>query len=295
MSAVISSEITSKVMGSFDFSIGKFPLAGPDGLRTPWYGLFRSDTGEVVGTGSVTSRYQPHGTDDVVALVEAASHAFDGVADVKCHFKNAHYVAIQPTVEHRKAVFGTADNVYPRCVINFPYTMEACRVSMGYHRDLCSNMHIMRLVKGTTVRIRHDSNLRHEMDDLVKTFGVLKESWASLTNVIETMESRRLNMVDFLNAMYGEPTESSGRSLTMHKHRTEAIFRRLTNERFRSGRPTLGHDWMVSGWEAFNAIQGYVQHDASRRSRSTPLDRMMLTPSDPAVIRAERLVSELAV
>jgi hypothetical protein len=295
MSVVLSNEITEKVASAFNFSINKFPLSGPDGMRTPWYALFRSDSGEVVGTGSVTSRYQPHNTDDVIALVEASAAAFEGVADVQCHFRNAHYVAIQPTVEYRKAVFGTADNVYPRCIINFPYTMEACRVSMGYFRDLCRNMHIMRSVRGTTVRIRHDANLRHHMDDLVKTFGVLKESWGSLSAVIENMEARRVNMVDFLNAMYGEPDEAGGRAVTIHKHRTEAIFRRLTSERFRSGRPSLGTDWMVSGWEAFNAVQGYVQHEASRRSRQTPMDRLMLSSADPAVIRAERLIAELAV
>lgn len=295
MSAVISSEITGKVMDAFNFGIGKFPLAGPDGMRTPWYGLFRSDTGEVVGTGSVTSRYQPHNTDDVIALVEASAAAFDGVADVQCHFRNAHYVAIQPTVEHRKAVFGTADNVFPRIIINFPYTMEACRASMGYYRDLCRNMHIMRSVRSTTVRIRHDSNLRSQMDDLIKTFGVLKESWGSLSAMIEELEGRRVNMVDFLNAMYAEPTEATSRAVTIHRNRTEAIFKRLASERYRSGRPALGQDWIVSGWEAFNAIQGYVQHDATRRSRQTPMDRLMLSSSDPAVIRAERLVMELAV
>ena len=41
------------VKSTFDFNIGKYPLSGPDNMRTPWYGLFREDTTAVVGNGSV--------------------------------------------------------------------------------------------------------------------------------------------------------------------------------------------------------------------------------------------------
>lgn len=289
MTTAVSSEIVGKVQEAFNFSVDKFPLSGPDGMATPWYAMFRSDNHTVVGSGSVTRKYVPHQTDDVLALVEAASHAFDGIADVQCHFRNGHYVSVQPSVEQRKAVFGTRDNVFPRVVINFGYNMEACRASIGYYRDLCRNMHIMRMARGTTVRIRHDSGLRHEMDDLVKTFGVLKERWATLSAVIDTMETRRVNMVEFLNAVYGEPDENNPRSVTMHRNRTEAIFRRLSNERFQAGRGNLGPEWMVSGWEAFNAIQGYVQHESIRRGSPSALDRVMMAAMDPSVQQAERL------
>ena len=61
---------SDSVKAAFDFSVDKFPLAGPDGMTTPWYGLFRSDNGRVVGNGSVTDRYVPHSSDDVMALTE---------------------------------------------------------------------------------------------------------------------------------------------------------------------------------------------------------------------------------
>ena len=65
---VLSNEVSTKVSEAFNFTVDKFPLSGPDGMRTPWYALFRSDTESVVGNGSVTSRYVPHQTDDVLAL-----------------------------------------------------------------------------------------------------------------------------------------------------------------------------------------------------------------------------------
>jgi hypothetical protein len=66
-------------------------------MKTEWYGLFRSDNCNPVGTGSVTSRYTPHQTDDVIALVEAAQEAFEGEVSVKCHFRDGHFVAVEPT------------------------------------------------------------------------------------------------------------------------------------------------------------------------------------------------------
>ena len=156
-------------------------------------------------------------------------------------------------------------------------------------------MHIMRMARGTTVRIRHDSNLRHHMDDLVGTFGVLKERWGSLSAVIDQMESRQVNMANFLSAVYGEPEEGNQRSVTMHKNRTEAIFRRLINERFRAGRGNISENWNVTGWEAFNAVQGYVQHEGLRRGSPSDMDRVVMSSADATVRMAERIALELAV
>ena len=75
-------------------------------MKTPFYGLFRDDNQEVVGSGSVTARYVPHQTDDVLALVEAASTAFEGVADLSCGFRDGHFVTIQPSKDFRRSIFG---------------------------------------------------------------------------------------------------------------------------------------------------------------------------------------------
>lgn len=291
----MTSDIVGKVRSAFGFSVDRFPLQGPDGMRTPWYALFRSDTNSVVGQGSVSQRYVPHTTDDVLALVEAASAAFDGVADVQCGFRNGHVVSIQPTVEHRKAVYGTRDNVFPRVIVNAGYGGQAFKASMGYWRDACSNMHIMRMARGTTVSIRHTSGLRGEMDTLIQQFSTLKESWGSLSAVIDAMENKQVKMTEFLNAVYGEPKRDEGRAATIHRRRTEEIFQRLYNERVKTGRPTLGSDFRVSAWEAFNAIQGYVQHDASRKHRPDVMGRVIRSLRDGAVHRAERAALEMAV
>jgi hypothetical protein len=293
MTTMIANNVADRVRSAFGFSVDKFPLSGPDGMRTPFYGLFKSDDGTAVGYGSVSDRYEPHTTDDVLALVEAAGHAFDGVADVRCHFDHGHYVSIQPSKEQRLAVYGKSDNVFPRIVIDAGYGGQAFRASLGLYRDLCRNMMILRQAEGTTVSIRHTSSLRLQMDELVTTFASLEQTWGNLQTVVQQMASREVRMVEFLNAVYGEPKSDEGRSVTIHRNRTEAIFRRLQSERVRTGRGTMGNDFVVTGWDAFNAVQGFVQHDATRRGRPSDMERIISALHDTKVAAAERIALAL--
>ena len=292
---VAANEALDKVKEVFDFSVDKFPLSGPDGMATPWYGLFRSDTGTVVGQGSKTDRYQPHQTDDVLALVEAAQEAFDTDVRVDCHFRDGHYVSIAPTDGHRRSIFSKdgndTDNIFPRIFISAGYDGRAFQATMGYWRDLCLNLSMLKSIKSTRAKIRHTSKLRGEMKSLISTFQVLKESWADLTSLIDQLEDREVQMVDFLNQIYTQPDEDAGkRAVTVHKNRTEAIIKRLQSELYRSGRPAMNGDFIVSAWQAYNAVQGYVQHDSSRkRGFASEFDRIINASRDQAVHKAEAL------
>ncbi len=194
--------VSDKIRSTFDFSVDKFPLSGPDGMSTPLYGLFRSDSSSLVGSKSVTTRYVPHTTDDVVALAEAAENAFDDDIDVRCHFRAGHYVDVKPNMAQRKAVYGTEDNIWPRVLIRAGYDGESFRATLGYFRDACNNMAMMSMVNGTSVCIRHTSGLRSKMDELIATFNTLKNSWSNLTDVVDSMQSREVVLTDFLNQLY---------------------------------------------------------------------------------------------
>ena len=296
MTTISSDQVSSKVRDAFNFSVDKFPLSGPDGMSTPWYALFRSDDSKVVGNGSVTDRYVPHTTDDVCTLVDAAGEAFDGNIDVKCHFRNGHYVDIKPTKADRLKVYGERDNVWPRVILQAGYDGKAFRATMAYYRDACKNLSMMSQVNGTSVAIRHTSGLRGHMDSLIQTFNTLKDGWKNLTNVITNLQSRDVQLVDFLNAIYPQPAEdASKRAATVHRERTESIFRRLQRERFDTGRPTIGTDLKVSAWEAYNAVQGFVQHDAqSKTGFKSDFDRILRASRDSNVKHAERLAIQLA-
>ena len=285
---VLSNVAVDTVKSKFDFSVDKFPLAGPDGLKTPLYGLFRSDTMEFVGK-PCSKHYVAHQSDDVLALVESAGEAFEGVGDVQCHFRDGHYVSIAPSRDQRRAIYGTADNIFPRFVVNAGYDGRAFTAIMGFFRDACSNLAMMRQVSGTSVSIRHGSGLREKMDDLIQTFSVLRESWATLADVAAELQSRQVRMTDFLDQIYGQPDPDSKRGVTRHKNRTEAIFRRLSRERFTTGRGAMDSQFNVSAWEAYNAVQGYVQHDASRKGSPSDFARVIAAGNDAAVKKAETL------
>jgi hypothetical protein len=232
----------------------------------------------------------------VVALCDAVEQVFDGEVHAKCHFRDGHYVIVEPTKEQRRAVFGTADNIFPRLMIRAGYDGMAFSASMGYYRDLCKNMHIMRSVKSTSVSIRHTNNLRSNMDELIQTFGLLKESWMSLTELIDRLEATKVNMVEFLDQLYGIP-ENTPRAITIHKNRTTDIFNRLSREQMLSGRVPMSqaNGFQVTAWEAFNAIQGFVQHDAqSKKEFAGEFDRIIRASKDANVIKAENLLLSLS-
>lgn len=288
-------EAVEIIKSKFDFSVDKFPLCGPDNMPTPYYGLFRSDNQQVVAGSSVSARYQPHTTDDVVALAEAAAEVFDDQIDVQCHFRDGHYLTLAPSKEYRREIFSgrnstSTDSIFPRVIIKAGYDGEAFSATLGYYRDLCRNLARISTVKDTVVRIHHTSGLRSKIDDLIRQFETIRGSWDRLYETVAQMNSRDVVLSDFLNSIYGQPEKTEGASVTIHRNRTEAIFKRLQRERFALGLGSIPSDFKVSAWDAYNAVQGYVQHDARRNSDyNNSFDRILLSLNDKAVRKAEAL------
>jgi hypothetical protein len=276
------------VRNTFNFSVDKFPLSF-DGMKTPYYGLFKSDDNSCLN--AVSDRYLPHTTDDVVVLTEAAEAAFDGDVSVKCHWRNGHNVIIEPSKDHRKAIYGTADNIFPRMIISAGYDDKPFRASLGMFRDACLNLARLKQVSGTSVSIRHTQSLRPRLNELIDVFSGLKEGWKSVTETVAEMENRQVSLVSFLDAVYPLASDATPRSVTIHKNRTEAIVKRVMSECYRTGR-TFGADFMVSRFMAYNSVQGYVQHvqrAGKGGNRMSRMDQTLMALEDPAVDRAEAL------
>ncbi len=287
MSTLVS--VAEVVKSTFDFTIDKLPLVSWDGAKTPYFGLFKSDTKECLN--AVSERYTPHQTDDVLTLCEAAEAAFDGDISVQCHWRNGHYVVVEPTREHRKAVYGTADNIFPRMIVSAGYDDRPFRASLGMFRDACLNLARLKQVSGTSVSIRHTQSLRPRLNELIDVFSGLKEGWKSVTETVAEMENRQVSLVSFLDAVYPLVSDATPRSVTIHKNRTEAIVKRVMSECYRTGR-TFGADFMVSRFMAYNSVQGYVQHvqrAGKGGGRMSRMDQTLMALEDPAVDRAEAL------
>ncbi len=282
------------VQNTFNFSVDKFPLYGPDNMPTPHFGLFRSDNSECVGK-SVSARYVPHNTDDILAITEAAAEAFEGDTDVRCHFRNGHFVEFAPSKQDRIDMFNIAggDNIFPRFMVNGGYDGRGFKAEIGFYRDMCKNLAMMKSVESFSRSIRHTSGLRGQMDELIGAFSMLKESWYDLTAMLKQMTQHTVDMRDFLNEIYPEPAEDAGkRAVTVHKNRTERILERLSGEMRRSH---VDFDLRnPNAWLAYNAVQGYEQHDATRRaSFNNDFDRVLKAGNSQAVRKAEKIALEL--
>ena len=288
--STVAVSASDQVRAAFDFTVDKFPLSGPDGMGTPWYGLFRSDTCKVVGEGSVTERYVPHQTDDVIALVEACENVFGESHQTNTHFRNGHYVSIAPSDDYRREVAGSKEGLWPRLLIRGGFDRKAFNVTLGIYRDTCVNLMMLTSVKETYQSIRHLSGLRDQMDELIAQFQTLEQSWQNLGTLIDSMNATEVNMVEFLNAIYPQPEQEEGRAVTIHRNRTEKIFQRMMQDRIKTGRQPVGSDFMVTAWEAYNAVQGYHQHNASRREGfQGSFDRILQAGKDKHVKQAEAL------
>jgi len=297
-SIITTSQVSEIVRNEFNFEVRRYPLSGPDGIATPHCGLFRvfdGDSGpelrDCIGM-ACSDGYVPHQSDDVIALAEAAGEAFEGEFKLTCHWRDGHHLLMEPTRDYRKSIFGTADNIFPRFIVSAGYDGRAFKAILGTYRDACQNMARIRTVEETVASIRHTRSLRSRMSDLIEIFQNLKSSWGSVCDVIAQMQSREMILSDFLAKLYPADNIDSKRGATIHKERTEAIFRRIMSERFKTGRPAFvaGQDVKVSGWEAYNGVQGYIQHGSNRRgNQNNEFARILLALDNPIVGKAEQL------
>jgi hypothetical protein len=285
--------ISDSIRAAFPFEVEKFRLAGPDNLQTPHFGLFRSDSGACIGN-AVRGGYTPHTVDDCCALAEAAQSAFDGECVAKCYFNDGHYVSVQPPKEHRELIFGTKDAIFPRLIISAGYDGRSFEGELGQFRDLCRNMSIIRKAgQSFGARIRHTHHLRDKMTELVETFSRVAQGWGNLAAVAHEMEARKIDLAAFIREVYPMPEAASQATQASFHRRTEAIVRRIMRERLTTGRPDMGRG-VVSGWEAYNGIQGYVQHDMTRHGSPSDIARAIIALDDAAVARAAETVFALA-
>jgi hypothetical protein len=286
---ITKQDAIDKVVQAFDHDVQKFPVSGPDNMQTGYHGLFDKN-GKVVGTRSVTDDYYVHTCDDIVELATAAINTFNGVADVKCSFNHGHRLIIEPPEDVRKAVYGTQDNIFGRLVINAPYVSGAVDATFGLWRDMCSNLAMLRMLEGTTTKIRHTKSLDWKMDNLKAEFANLSNGWNEISDAVDTMEDNRVILKDFLDSVYGGlKADADARAIKAHEKRTELITLRLLKEHQQAGRPAIGSNFEVSGWQAFNAVQGHQQHKSIKRGNPTADDRIWKSFDDKLIRKAERL------
>jgi hypothetical protein len=290
-----SQNIAARVEASFPFRVEKFPLAGPDNMPTDLYGLWRVGADGMEHVGNAVKRgYEPHQTDDVVALVEAASQVF-GESNLRCSWRQGHHVIIEPTQDQRRAIYGTDDCIFPRVYISAGYGGKPFSGSLGFYRDACRNLAMLRSVSSVSFSVKHTNKLRRCMGELVDSFGRIAESWPAVVAAAQQMERQRCSIESFLGQIYGLPEGASDRTAGNYEKKINRIISRIAKERLKLGRDMGDDTDTASGWELFNAVQGYEQHDARRKGQPSDMDRIVQTMQTGSAANRIALAERLAL
>lgn len=277
-----AADVADVINEAFPFSVDKFPLQGPDGMRTPHYGLFRSDNSYCVPV-SVKKGYQPHTVEDIIAVAEAAVIGFESSDAAKIHCvwgRLGHKVIIGPAREHRRAIFGTRDNIFPRAIIDGRFG-RGFKATFGTYRDACENLAMIRTEGSVSFNIRHSSGLRANIDEMVEQFKQLAAEMDNVHEIAMKMEERRASVADFIAELYPVVKDDSKRAVNSARSRAEKIVNRILRERRETGRPS-GSPEEASVWELVNGVTGYIQHDKSRHGNLTVAERAIKGVEDPA-------------
>tara|TARA_X000001388_G_scaffold62076_1_gene47802 strand:- start:128 stop:1057 length:930 start_codon:yes stop_codon:yes gene_type:complete len=299
-------EAMEHLNNKFPFEVYKAPLKhNIDNCiyDTAYHGLFRNDTNRQVSTKTVTDRYVPHTTEDIKKIVTDCIMAFDSdvygmLTGIKAWFNKGHYVCIAPPLDYRRQMH-RGDTIYPRVHVYAPLGgAGSVLINCGFWREKCGNLAQPVCVKGIKLNFRHTSSLENNIENLNQE--VLRNSWLTLKNRARDMDRSSHKFEDAMNVIFNEPT--TARTKTRHTNRIAAIAKRIMDEREYHNQ-TGRHEGLnyISGWELYNGIQGYYQHDAPMRSATTQIAerrelidntawiRMLKTSKNKHVIAAEEL------
>lgn len=292
-----TSTLSATLRETFNFEVVKLPMVAVNGenlLNSDDFGLYRNDDWTQVHSRPVKKTYRPHTTEQVVTACEVAESIFSE-CQARCHFHRGHYVQLTPSRDYRKSVYGTLDNVFPVLLIHAGYDMKAWVASLGFYRDACMNMARLQSVVSTSVRIPHLSNLDDDIAEMTQSFELLESSWGDLVHFIGRMQATTVSMNTFLSKVFGPcPVVSDSVTIRMvnnYQERQEAIIRRVSGESVMTGRGL--YNGTVTVWEAFNAVQGYYQHDAPRMGERGSFARLLKANDHPSVQAAERVAVAL--
>ena len=280
----------------FPKQIIKKPLFGPNREETGYYGLF-TETGKPVGRNSVTERYVPHQLEHIRPIVESVL-GLPGFEDPKvtAEWKNGHYVRIQPSDAYRREVF-KGDSIWPQLDLWFGLGGLPARDRLPMKRDACSNLMMVRNSSEINFSIKHTKSLETRIATIQDQFYNIVANWDAVVDHCKEMHAKRINLKDLLAEMFPAPQGDAKRAVTNHNDKINAIWSRIMRESHKLNleSPSLANP-VTTGWMAYNAIQGYRQHTASRKGEKgmsqerKAFERSVSVLDDTTVQRAESLI-----
>ena len=289
MSTAFTNNVENKIRSTFGETM-KLPLMGPDNMPTPHYGICRTDIDgpEAWFPRTMKRGYQEHTLDDVVDICRIAAEGF-GLQDDQikvdcCWGKNGHRVSIAPTNEHRRTLARGDDSLWPRFVLRADFGFKFI-ASAGMFRDACSNLQMMRKVRGTTVSLRHTGGFRDHFDSTVEEFRTLAAKYDDIVEAANKLNERRVDTADFLAEMFPPPAKESSESKhTRHKRQIQQMINRLQGEQAKTGVEVSARS--ATPWQLENMVTGFIQHDKTRVGKPNASERAFLALDDKTCDKA---------
>ena len=280
----------------FPKHITKRQLFGPSGEETGVYGLF-DEHNRFVGRGSVTDRYVQHQLHHIRPIIGSVL-GLPGFRNpiVEARWKEGHYIRIRPDDDYRREIF-KGDSIWPQLDLWFGLGGLPARGRLPMKRDACDNLMMPRNSSEINFSIKHTKSLETRVARVQDQFHTIVANWDSVVDHCREMHAKRINLKDLLAEMFPEPNGDSKRATTNHNDKINAIWSRITRESYKLNleTPTLASP-MTTGWMAYNAIQGYRQHTASRKGEKgmsrerKEFERSVSVLDDSTVQRAEELI-----
>ena len=202
--------------------------------------------------------------------------------EMRANFHKGYYVSFAQKIEHRNRRFMFENDVLiPSYNFRFSYDSTS-NGDGGAKRIVCSNLITTRKIAGFHFSVRHTKNMGEKMIAIENGIAKIAQNWEAFMEYCEAMAKTSFDLVKFYAEIYGDKPDSK-RGVTVWQNRLEAIEKRLRGESSKLGiSPT-------NGWLIFNAIQGYLSHDATRKEGEF-LVRSDLANSSPELAKAESLI-----
>lgn len=256
-----------------------------DGGKQPHYGFFNTSTGNAIESFTAKEGYEMTTHDDYAALAAAALDAMECEGEIKALWTESKSLSqatiiVCPTKEERKEIFdiGGKDSIWPRLIIEAPFG-RTFKVRGGLYRDACRNLDIPRQAgKGFETTIRHTSQLRNKMEDLIAVCRASCnfEDMATRLNQLDQVE---ISINEALAELYPLPENASDNVMTRARNRAAAIYQRIHREAIvLDGK--MRDDGKASLWRIVSAVTGYVQHDKTRKKGMNEVDRAVMGIND---------------
>lgn len=243
-----------------------------DVINFPFYGLVTSDGKQVPLDRSISAKYGFHRRAHFRKGLEAGVAALGGECRVNAYWNDGYFATLERLDDEAYQVSGNPrDIVRTKFWLHMPYS-SSCRIGLCMDVAVCRNKMIWQTMKSTVRTVRHCLSFDDLFENVVRDFEAVGRARGPMLERIQLLSEKVVDINKFgVHAMATGPEMSK---------QLENRFRALSNRVMREydalgyGIPNLER---VSGWRVYNALQGYFQHEATRKNSADDIFRAVRT------------------